>query len=122
MRRKAFTLLELITVMALTAVLMGLVVYPLIQSFDVTRAAQGFADAQNRARILIERITREVGNAAFVRDNTGEAGSVYIDVPTSAATPALVRVRDSISWRLLKVTQLRPRNPEGASLTRIRGG
>ena len=93
MRRKAFTLLELITVMALTAVLMGLVVYPLIQSFDVTRAAQGFADAQNRARILIERITREIGNAAFVRDNTGEAGSVYIDVPTSATTPALVRVR-----------------------------
>ncbi|MBL8060281.1 MAG: prepilin-type N-terminal cleavage/methylation domain-containing protein [Chthonomonas sp.] len=94
MRRRAFTLLELITVMALTAVLMGLVVYPLIQSFDITRAGQGFADAQNRARILIERITREVGNAAFVRDNTGDAGSVYIDVPASAATPNnFVRIR-----------------------------
>ncbi len=94
MRRRAFTLIELITVMALTAVLMGIIVYPLVQSFNITRAGQGFADAQNRARILIERMTREIGNAAFVRDNTGEAGAVYIDVPASAATPAnLVRIR-----------------------------
>lgn len=93
-RRAGFTLVELLTVMALTVVLLGIIVVPLIQSFNITRAGQGFADAQNRARILIEQIVKEVGNAAYVRDNTGDAGAVIIDVPASAAAPnTFVRVR-----------------------------
>ena len=93
-RRAGFTLLELLTVMALTVVLLGIIVYPLVYSFNITRAGQGFADAQNRARILVEQITKEVGNAAYVRDNSGDAGAIVIDLPSGVATPNnFVRIR-----------------------------
>jgi len=65
--RRGFTLIELLTVMAMSAILLGLIIIPLIQSFNLTRAAQAFSDAQDRARILSERIANEVGNAYSVR-------------------------------------------------------
>jgi prepilin-type N-terminal cleavage/methylation domain-containing protein len=70
-RRRAFTLIELLTVMAITAVLLTIIVLPIFQSFNLTRAAQAFADAQDKARILTEKISREVGNANSVRDLSG---------------------------------------------------
>lgn len=79
---RAFTLVELITVMAITAILMTIITIPVVQSFNLTRAAQGFADAQDRARILIDQIVREIGSSAGVRDNTGERGTVVIRVPS----------------------------------------
>lgn len=84
-RKFGFTLIELITVIAITTILLAIISVPLIQSFNVTRAAQSFADAQNRARLLMDQIVREVSNAAFVRDNTGNAGIVTIEIPRSAA-------------------------------------
>lgn len=69
--RRAFTLIELLTVMAISAILLGLIVLPLFQSFNLTRAAQAFSDAQDRARVLTDRIAREVGNAAMVRGGNG---------------------------------------------------
>lgn len=71
MRRRGFTLIELLTVMAITAILLGLIIVPLFQSFNLTRTAQAFADAQDRARIVTERIGREIGNAALVRGSGG---------------------------------------------------
>lgn len=85
--RSAFTLIELITVMAITAILLTIIVVPVVQSFNLTRAAQGFADAQNRARSVISRIEREISNSAGVRDNSGQKGSLYIMLPDSAGTP-----------------------------------
>ncbi len=79
---KAFTLIELITVIAITAVLLAIILFPVIRGFDLTRAAQGFADAQERARRLIDQITREVGNSANVRDTSGIGGRVNIRVPS----------------------------------------
>ncbi len=69
--RRAFTLIELLTVMAISAILMGLIIVPLVQSFNMTRTAQAFADAQDRARILTERISLEIGNAVGVRSTSG---------------------------------------------------
>jgi prepilin-type N-terminal cleavage/methylation domain-containing protein len=66
-RKEAFTLIELLVVMAITAVMMTLIVLPIFQSFNLTRNAQAFADAQDKARILTERIAREIGNAISVR-------------------------------------------------------
>ena len=66
--KKAFTLIELLTVMAITAVLLTLIVLPIFQSFNFTRTAQAFADAQDKGRLLTDRIAREVGNAVSVRD------------------------------------------------------
>ncbi len=79
--RRAFTLIELLTVIAITAILMTIIVVPMVQSFNLTRAAQAFSDAQDKARTLIEKIQREVNNAANIRDNSGLAGSVAVVVP-----------------------------------------
>jgi prepilin-type N-terminal cleavage/methylation domain-containing protein len=96
-RRRAFTLIELLTVIAITAILMTIIVLPIFQSFNLTRAAQAFSDAQDKARVLIERIQREINNSASVRDNSGRNGAIAIRVPTSPngvynATPVLVTV------------------------------
>ena len=75
--KKAFTLIELLVVMAITGVLLTLIVLPIFQSFNFTRTAQAFADAQDKGRLLTERIAREVGNAISVRD----AASTIVVVP-----------------------------------------
>jgi prepilin-type N-terminal cleavage/methylation domain-containing protein len=87
-RKRAFTLIELLTVIAITAILLGIIFVPVIQSFNITRAAQGFADAQDRARSVISRIEREITNSAGVRDNAGSRGSLYVMLPDSAGTAA----------------------------------
>lgn len=84
-RRTGFTLIELITVLAISAILLTLIAIPVVQGFNITRAAQAFADGQDRARQVMARIEREVGNAASVRDNTGLAGTVNVRVPGLAA-------------------------------------
>lgn len=81
LKRKAFTMVEMLTVIAITAVLMGIIIIPLIQSFNLTRAAQGFSEAQDKARFLIERISREISNSAGVRDNEGLKGAIGIRIP-----------------------------------------
>lgn len=88
MKRKlqGFTLIELITVIAITAILLGLILIPIVQSFNLTRAAQGFADAQQKGRTLIEQVTRELSNSAGVRDNAGYRGQVALVVPGNDGT------------------------------------
>lgn len=94
MRRiRAFTLIELLTVMAITGVLMTLIVVPLVQSFNLTRAGQAFADAQDKARLLTDRIAREIGNAVLVRG--GGVGTVQsqinqTDIGTGTYTAAII--------------------------------
>jgi len=68
--RKAFTLIELLTVMAISAVLLGLIVIPLVQSFNLTRAGQAFGDAQDKARVVTDRIAHDIGIAALVSGGT----------------------------------------------------
>jgi prepilin-type N-terminal cleavage/methylation domain-containing protein len=83
-KRRAFTLIELMTVIAITAVLLGIIIIPVIQSFNLTRAAQGLANAQDRARSVISRIERDISNSAGVRDNSGSKGSLYVMLPNNA--------------------------------------
>lgn len=78
MKRKAFTLIELLTVMAITGVLLTLIVIPIFQSFNLTRTAQAFADAQDKGRLLTQRISAEVGNAVSVRDVGSTVAPVLI--------------------------------------------
>ncbi|OJU63001.1 MAG: hypothetical protein BGO01_03405 [Armatimonadetes bacterium 55-13] len=79
--RRAFTLIELLTVIAITAVLLTIIVLPIFQSFNLTRAAQAYSDAQDKARVLIEKIQREVNNGVSVRDNSGINGAITVVVP-----------------------------------------
>ncbi|MFM9872084.1 MAG: type II secretion system protein J [Fimbriimonadaceae bacterium] len=91
-KRRAFTLIELITVIAITTVLLGIIIIPVVQSFNLTRSAQGFANAQDRARAVISQVERDISNSAGVRDNSGAKGSLYVMVPdsTGVATPLLM--------------------------------
>jgi prepilin-type N-terminal cleavage/methylation domain-containing protein len=82
-RRTAFTLIELLTVIAITAILMTIIVIPLVQSFNLLRAAQAYSDAQDKARVLVEKIQREINNGAAIRDNSGLNGSLALRVPSS---------------------------------------
>ncbi len=68
--RRAFTLIELIIVIALTAVLFGLLLAPLISAIRYTQQAQIVTAAQDAARTTRERLTRELGSALFVFDGT----------------------------------------------------
>lgn len=90
MKRRAFTLIELITVLAITAVLLTIIIIPMIQAFSFTRAAEGFATAQESGRRLIEQITREIENSAGVRDNDGDKGSLAVVVPGLDGTDVTV--------------------------------
>ncbi len=79
--RRAFTLVELLVVIAITAILLTIILLPMFQGFNLTRAAQGYADAQEKARSLSEKISREIGNAAAVRDPSGVGGTVFVRIP-----------------------------------------
>ncbi len=68
--RRAFTLIELLIVIALTAVLLTLLIVPLISALRYTQQAQIVTAAQDAARITRERITRELSSAVFVFDGT----------------------------------------------------
>lgn len=90
---RAFTLVELITVIAITAILMTIIVVPMIQSFNTVRGAEAFSNAQEKARILLETISREISNGAGVRDNAGDLGACDVVVPGLDGTLYAVRLR-----------------------------
>lgn len=96
-RLRGFSLVEMLTVLAITAILMTLIVLPVFQSFNLTRNAQAFVEAQSRARILTERISKEISEATLIR-GTGSPqisrlnGSVNITLPGNSL---VVPVADS---------------------------
>lgn len=88
--RRAFTLIELLVVISITTILMTIIIYPIIQSFNMTRAAQGFADAQDKARTLAEKIAHEINQSAGVRPNSGPLGELDIVVPARPGSGSTV--------------------------------
>jgi prepilin-type N-terminal cleavage/methylation domain-containing protein len=65
--RRGYTLVELLTVIAISAILLTLIILPVIQSFALTRQAQALSNAQELGKQLTEKISREVSNAVAVR-------------------------------------------------------
>ncbi|HLO99834.1 MAG TPA: prepilin-type N-terminal cleavage/methylation domain-containing protein [Fimbriimonas sp.] len=101
MRRKyAFTLIELITVMAISAILLGIIMVPMVQTFSATRTAQAFSDAQDKARSLTDRISREIGEAMAVREVEGIHGrtTIILPVPNRGADEANNVVTQGNGW------------------------
>lgn len=92
MKKRAFTLIELITVMAVSAILLTLITIPVVQSFNLTRASEAFVAAQSTARNLVSRIEREVSEAAQVRPNHGDAGAIVAVLPNISNTMVEIRL------------------------------
>ncbi len=67
---QAFTLIEILIVIALTAVLFALLLVPLVSALRYTQQAQLVTAAQDAARSTEERISRELSSAVFVFDGT----------------------------------------------------
>lgn len=76
----AFTLIELIVVIGISVILLSIMIVPVIQGFNITRAAQGFAEVQSEGRRLIAQMETELSNAVSVRSNSGNAGLVNIPI------------------------------------------
>jgi prepilin-type N-terminal cleavage/methylation domain-containing protein len=76
-----FTLIELIVVIAISVILLSIMIVPVIQGFNITRAAQGFSEVQSEGRRLISQLEREIANAAAVRPTSGISGTVSIVMP-----------------------------------------
>lgn len=112
--RRGFTLIELITVMAITAILLTIIAFPVLQSFNLTRASQGFANAQSKARNLIAQVEQEISNSAGVRDNTGFRGAVDVPVPGANGAEVIVRLPYS-KLDILKVAAGDPRSRVGTA-------
>jgi prepilin-type N-terminal cleavage/methylation domain-containing protein len=113
--RRAFTLIELITVIAITAILLTIIFLPVVQGFNLTRAAQAFAAAQDKARNVVRLLERSVGNASGVRDNSGQKGSLYVVVPGRAADTWEPVLLPFVKIDLLKPSEGEPvRGPSGA--------
>jgi prepilin-type N-terminal cleavage/methylation domain-containing protein len=66
--RKGFTLVEMLVVIAVTIVLMGLLIGPLSQSFQLTGRGQAMVEAQDNARNGLLQITRDIQDAMGVYD------------------------------------------------------
>ena len=65
-RRRGFTLVELLVVLAILVLLFGLLFAPMMTSLDLAREGQARAEMQNTARYAMEEIRRTIGNAVYV--------------------------------------------------------
>jgi prepilin-type N-terminal cleavage/methylation domain-containing protein len=81
MTRKAFTLVELLVVMAITAILLTLIGIPLVQGLNLTRSTQAFAEAQDIAREIQSKINKELSTAVAVLDNSTPQSSIEVAMP-----------------------------------------
>lgn len=88
--KKGFTLLEMMIVVALTVIILGLVFGPLMQTFGLTRRAQIMIRAQDNARLALNQISRDLGDAMYVYDNTRDP--INFPVVDSNGSPTTAQV------------------------------
>ena len=81
-----FTMIELLVVMAISVILVGLVMAPVVQTFQMTRRAQAMIDSQDSARQASEQISRELGEALYVYDNAITNVTLYDDGDTDLSS------------------------------------
>jgi prepilin-type N-terminal cleavage/methylation domain-containing protein len=88
-RLNAFTLVELLVVMAITAILLGLLFGPMVQGFNLTNQARVQVQAQDTVRQVVETIERDIADGVFVHDNSAQNINFWVPDPagTAGATP-----------------------------------
>jgi type II secretory pathway pseudopilin PulG len=67
--RPGFSLTELLGVVAITIILMGLLLGPLAQTFNMTSRGRTMIAVQDNARTALQQISRELQDAMVVYDN-----------------------------------------------------
>jgi prepilin-type N-terminal cleavage/methylation domain-containing protein len=120
--RHGFTLIELMIVIALTAILLTLVFKPLIDSFNLTSRAATQIDTQVNARGVLREMTNLLSNAVFVYDNMQTPINLWFPTQggaTETGTPnpeqGIVRARFAMVEYVLPARQLDQR-PGGTPL------
>lgn len=64
-------MVEILVVIAISVILFGLLIRPVVDTLRYTQDAQTHAAAQDAARITMEQMTREINSASYIFDNTG---------------------------------------------------
>jgi prepilin-type N-terminal cleavage/methylation domain-containing protein len=90
--RKAFTMVELLIVIAITAILITLIGIPLVQALNLTRQSQSFAEAQDISREVASRLNRELSTAAAVLDNSMPEAAIELELPRRNGGEGYVRL------------------------------
>lgn len=85
--QNGFTLMEILVVVAITMILFGLLFWPMTKTFTLTRQARAMTEAQDAARLNLEKISRDVTEALYVYDN-----SIPILVPGPGQTTPTANV------------------------------
>lgn len=67
--RSGFTLLEMLVVLAISAILLTLIFAPVVQSFNLTNRARTQIESQASARELMSAVSRILTDAVFIYDN-----------------------------------------------------
>jgi len=68
----AFSLVEMLVVMAITVILLGLLFGPIISSFNFVARAQATSEAQEAARRVLQQVTRDVKDAVQIAASAGD--------------------------------------------------
>ncbi|MDO8588161.1 MAG: prepilin-type N-terminal cleavage/methylation domain-containing protein [Armatimonadota bacterium] len=84
-----FTLIEILVVVAITILLFGLLFTPMIAALNLTRQGRVKIEAQDAARLNLERVSRELSGAMFVYDNSAPIDVVPPGATAMTATVAL---------------------------------
>lgn len=108
--RRGFSLIEMLVVMAIAAILLGLVLTPLITTFNFTNRARRSVEVQDAARYAMEVMSRETADAmnVVVSDGDYEPFLYYPSGTPGQGTPVVVRGigyinvydNDGTQWKL----------------------
>ena len=99
--RPGITLIELLVTIAIMAVVMSLLIYPISTGYSYIRKAQARTEASTSGNIMLRRLTQEVGNAAYIFDIPADGASVTFvpsisDTTGSDGQVTLVRYAQSL--------------------------
>lgn len=102
-RNHAFTLIELMVVLALTAILLVLVFKPLVDAFNLTSRAGTQINSQTAARAILRDVSTALSNAEFVYDNATPSSNINLWLYDQQGNPAVVYSGNSQSPRVPQV-------------------
>lgn len=65
-----FTMVEMLVVLAITAVLMGLLMIPLLKTLEANRMTAAYTNAQQNSRTAMNMIRKDISEAMYVADSS----------------------------------------------------